>query len=118
MKCLPTPVAAPSSASPLERFEAIQTKFKSDSAWASEAKAKEEKFEMYISSLKKAGDAIRIAEKQLKEDDKGGKKGVEDLMRGSADTIGPHLGATVSHLIHELSDCQLICSSATALKNQ
>ena len=52
---------------------------------------------MYISSLKKAGDAIRIAEESLKGSDKGGKKGVEDLLRDSADTIGPYLGATVSY---------------------
>lgn len=53
---------------------------------------------MFISSLKKAGDAIRIAEEQLKGGDKGGKKGVEDLLRDSADTIGPYLGTTVSLL--------------------
>jgi hypothetical protein len=51
---------------------------------------------MHISSLSKAGEAIRIAEQRLKESDKGGKKGVEELMRDSADTIGPHLGTTVS----------------------
>jgi len=96
VKCLPTPVAAPSSATALERFEAILSKYKSDSTWAGEAKAKEEKFEMHISSLKKAGEAIRIAEQRLKESDKGGEKGVEELMRDSADTIGPHLGTTVS----------------------
>jgi len=96
VKCLPTPVAAPSSATALERFEAILSKFKSDSTWAGEAKAKEEKFEMHMSSLSKAGEAIRIAEQRLGEADKGGKKGVEDLTRDSADTIGPHLGTTVS----------------------
>lgn len=52
---------------------------------------------MHISSLSKAGEAIRIAEQRLKESDKGGKKGVEELMRDSADTIGPHLGTTVSY---------------------
>jgi cysteinyl-tRNA synthetase len=97
VKCLPTPVAAPSSATAQERFEAILSKFKSDSTWAGEAKAKEEKFEMYISSLSKAGEAIRIAEQRLQESDKGGKKGVEELMRDSADTIGPYLGTTVSY---------------------
>jgi hypothetical protein len=51
---------------------------------------------MHISSLSKAGEAIRIAEQRLGEADKGGKKGVEELMRDSADTIGPHLGTTVS----------------------
>lgn len=50
---------------------------------------------MYIASLKKAGEAIRIAEQRLEEGDKGGKKGVEELMRDSADTIGPYLGTTV-----------------------
>jgi len=51
---------------------------------------------MYISSLTKARDAIRIAEEKLKSGDKGGAKGVEELLASSADTIGPHLGTTVS----------------------
>lgn len=54
---------------------------------------------MYISSLSKAGDAIRIAEEKLKSGDKGGAKGVEELMSASADTIGPYLGTTVSSFV-------------------
>jgi cysteinyl-tRNA synthetase len=95
VKCLPHPVVAPSSSSPIERFEAILDKYKSDSTWASEAKTKEEKFDMYINSLVKARDAIRIAEEKLRTSDKGGAEGVNELLNASADTMGPYLGTTV-----------------------
>lgn len=71
---------------------------------------------MYIASLTRARDAIRIAEGRL-----GGKKAdgsaVADLLGGTAEVIGPHLGTTVS-LLPPLAAvfCSYTRSSATPFR--
>lgn len=97
VKCLPSPVAAPSSATALERFAAILEKFGSGAGLA-EGKAKDEKFEMHINSLKSAREAITLAEETLKASTSadGDASGLVDR---SADILGPYLRAQVRYSI-------------------
>jgi cysteinyl-tRNA synthetase len=96
VKCLPSPVAAPSSATALERFAAILEKFGSGAGLA-EGKAKDEKFEMHINSLKSAREAIAAAEEKLKSASSTGDD-ASGLVDASADILGPYLRSKVSLL--------------------
>ena len=95
-RALPTPVEPPSpNADAAAHFDAVLTKVKTDEAWTSAAREKEEKFGMYITSLTRSSAAIRLAEERLKKGDTSG-EAVKDLVDGAADVLGPYLGQTVS----------------------
>ena len=71
-----------------------------DAEWAAEARAKEEKFGMYLTSLSKAQAAIQQAETRLASSTAGGDS-VKDLVEGASDVLGPYLGAKVSGQVVE-----------------
>jgi cysteinyl-tRNA synthetase len=100
LKALPTPVDPPSGDNEdgLAHFDAILQRATSDAEFTTAAKEKEEKFTMYLASLSKASEAIRLAEKRLTAQE-GGAEAVKELVDGAADVLGPYLGETVSIVI-------------------
>ncbi|WVQ78146.1 cysteine-tRNA ligase [Cryptococcus sp. DSM 104549] len=100
LKSLSAPLPTAPNSTDFEIFEALLQKYASDEAWAKEAKEKEEKFEMYLESLKKARNAYQVAEARVgKEEGKG--QAVKELVDGASDVLGPHLGETLGDTISD-----------------
>ncbi|BEI85886.1 hypothetical protein CcaverHIS002_0601730 [Cutaneotrichosporon cavernicola] len=95
VKNLPSPVESGSNDA-LTQFGAIEKKAASDAAFVAAGTEKEEKFALYIASLGKARDAIVAAEK--------GQGSTKDLVDGTADVLGPYLGASKGASIPNLVD--------------
>lgn len=95
VKNLPSPVEGGGD-DPLAQFAVIEKKASSDPAFVVAGSEKEEKFSLYIISLAKARDAIAEAEK--------GQGSTKDLVEGTADVLGPYLGATKGASIPNLVD--------------
>jgi cysteinyl-tRNA synthetase len=56
---------------------------------------KDEKFGMYMGSLAKSCQAIKVARGRMGKD--GGGEAVKELVEGAADVLGPYLGETVRY---------------------
>lgn len=96
LKNLPSPYPADPNwkGFPTEHFAIILEKDRTDPAWARAAREKEEKWSMYLSSLKKAGEALDVARMRLDGQDPNA-NAVKELVEGTADILGPYLGDTV-----------------------
>ncbi|WVF72463.1 cysteine-tRNA ligase [Kwoniella sp. CBS 6097] len=97
-KSFPSPLTSTSGDDTFATFEAALQKDQSDAEWARAAREKEEKFSLYLVSLTKARDAIKVAEQRLSAQ-QGGEGAVEDLVKGTGDVLGPYYGETLGDTI-------------------
>lgn len=95
LKNLPSPVEPSGQAEDVQAyFQDIRKRDTTDTAFAAAAREKEEKWGLYLASMGKASKALDVAGERV-EAGNVGREGVEELVDGAADVLGPYLGDTV-----------------------
>lgn len=102
LKSLPTPLEHSPNATSFEILDLLLQKDQSEAQWAKEAREREEKFGMYLTSLSKAREAYNSAQQKVGKPEGEG-QAVKDLVEGAADVLGPYLGEKVWHMFIVLS---------------
>lgn len=100
LKCLPTLVEIGPNGTSFDYLQAVIKKDATDTTWAAEARAKEEKFGMYLASLSRAQAAIQQAETRLASSTAGGDS-VRALVEGASDVLGQYLAAKLGASIED-----------------
>jgi cysteinyl-tRNA synthetase len=96
VKALPLSTDLPGiDGDPSAYFDAVSAKNQGDSAWAKEAREKDEKFGMYLNSLSRSSTAIRSAQERFDKQEIGG-DAANNLIEAAGDVLGPYIGQTVS----------------------